>query len=104
MAKQRIGAAKIPFNLTPGGELHLDLCAESQVAGIAQSRHDITFGGEFIVDGPAPDLTAGFATKDVFYAHGAGDGNHYMDLGGMAFLAEELNGLHQGGSCSQHGV
>jgi len=30
------------------------------------------------------------AALNVFNANGAGDGNHYMDLGGLSFIAKKL--------------
>jgi hypothetical protein len=39
--------------------LELYFIAERKISRIPQSRYDITLGCQFVVNGPAPDLTGG---------------------------------------------
>jgi hypothetical protein len=85
-------------------DLHLRLVTVREVAGVAKAGDDITLGGEFVVDGAAPDAALGFLPQDVFDPHGTGDGDDDVDLGGVAFFAEVLDRLDEGGTGGEHGV
>jgi len=96
-------AKKKDFNESPSG-LHLDFDAKSEVPGVSQPGNDIALGCQLVIDGPAPYLTIGFASQDIFDTHGTGDGDDDMHLGGVPFFAEILDRLDQGGPGGEHGV
>jgi len=82
----------------------LNLCAVGEIAGVAETGDDIAFCREFVIDGAAPYFAIGFAAEDEFDADRAGDRRDDMDLGGMAFLTEILDGLYEGGAGGEHGI
>jgi len=84
--------------------LHLHFCAKGEVAGIAEAGDDIAFCRELVVDGAAPDAALGLPTQDIFDPDGAGDGDDNMDLRGVSFFAQVLDGFDEGGAGGQHGV
>ena len=81
--------------MVPKAGSHLDFGSEGEIAGIAEAGDDIALGGELVVDGAAPNFALGLATEHIFNAYGTGDGDDDMDLGGMAFFAQELDGLDE---------
>ena len=87
-----------------GPVLYLGFGAEGEVAGVAEAGDDITFGGQLVIDGAAPDLALGLTAQDEFYSDSTGDGDDDMDLGGVAFLAQVLDGLDERGARGQHRV
>jgi hypothetical protein len=78
--------------------------AVGEVAGVTEAGDDIAFGGELIIDGAAPDAALGFFAQDVLNPDGTGDGDDDVDLGGVAFFAEVLDGLDEGGAGGEHGI
>ena len=84
----------------------LELAAESEVAGVAETRDDVAVAGQFLVNGRYPEGDVGGELfLEVFDGVAAGDGAHQVGVGRFAALFEELvEGNLDGGTGREHRV
>ena len=83
-----------------------ELAAESEVAGIAEPRDDITLARQFLVDGRHPERDTGREHLfEILDGITAGDGAYQVDMGRLAaHLDEFVVGHLDGGAGRQHRI
>ena len=67
--------------------LNLHLQTISQIACISQSRNNESFRSKLIINGSAPYLHARFASVNIFYAYGTGNGHNNINSFGVPFFS-----------------
>ena len=79
------------------------LGAEDLVAGIAETRKDITFLVQAFINGGCVDRHVRMGLEDFLDALGRGYQNQGPDLGAAGFL-EQVDGGNHGAAGSEHGI